>query len=110
MRVKFGANEIIIVPERRIALFRAPLVIAENHHRDRWPFLAADRAHLRHRDAERTITGKAYDRNIRIADFRADNRREPVTARPEQARCQIFPAFLEGRIRIADCAIIPDIG
>ena len=69
MRIKLGAHEIIIIPERRIALFGAPLIITENYHRNGGPLLAANRAHFRHRDTEGTITGKANDWNIGIANF-----------------------------------------
>src|SRR6185312_14081767 len=39
----------------------------------------------------------------------ADNRREAVTAWAEQARREIFAAFLESRIGVADRAIVADI-
>ena len=110
MRIKLGAHEIVIIPECRIALFCAPLVIAENNHRYGGPFFAANRAHFRHRDAEGTITRKANDRNIGIADFRADDGGEALTAWPKQAGSEIFATLFKSRVGVADGAIIADIG
>ena len=109
MRIELGADEIVVVPEDRIALFGAPLVVAEDDHGDARPFLAADRAHLVHGNAERAVTGEADARRIRIADLGADDRRETVAARPEQAGRQVFAALLEGRIGIADGAVVADV-
>src|SRR5262249_15636393 len=69
MRIELGADEIVVVPEDRIAFFRAPLVIAEHDHGDARPFPAANRAHLVHRNAERAVTGKADTGRVRIADL-----------------------------------------
>ena len=38
MRIEFGADEIVVEPQDRIALLGAPLVIAEHHHGDARPF------------------------------------------------------------------------
>src|SRR6476620_10770223 len=108
MRIEFGANEIVVVPEDRIALFRAPLVVAEDDHGDAGPFLAADRTHFVHGNAERAVTGKADAWRIGIADFGADDRRETVAAGSEQARRQVFPSFVERRIGVVagdDCVL-----
>src|SRR5690606_33157642 len=39
--MQLGADEVVVVPERRVALLRAPLIVAEDDHRDARPFLAA---------------------------------------------------------------------
>src|SRR4029077_8086876 len=109
MRIEFGADEIVVVPEDRIALLGAPLVVAENDHRDAWPLFAADRAHLAHGNSECAIARKADTRRIRIANFGTDDRRKTVTAWPEQAGRQVFPGLVEHRIGIADRAVVADV-
>src|ERR1700728_5027072 len=109
MRIEFGADEVVVEPEDRIALLGAPLIIAEHDHGDAGPLFAADRAHLVHGNAEGAVAGKADARRIRIADLGADDRREAVAAGPEQTRRQIFAALLEGRIGVADSAIVADV-
>ena len=52
---------------------------------------------------------KPTQRRVRIADLGADDRRESVAARTEQSRRQIFPSLLEGRIGVADGAIVADV-
>src|SRR6185369_9088150 len=49
------------------------------------------------------------DRRVRIADLGADNRGKTVAAGSEQARCQIFAALLEGRIGVANGAVVADV-
>lgn len=44
--VEFGADEIIVAPQRRAVLLGTPLIVAEDHHSDRGPRLASDRSHL----------------------------------------------------------------
>src|SRR6185312_6505288 len=107
--IEFGADEIVVVPEDRIAFLGAPLVIAEHHHGDPRPFLAANRAHLVHRDAERSVTGETDAGRVGIADLGSDDRRKSIAARSEQARRQIFAALLEGWIGVADRAVVADI-
>src|SRR6478735_2144037 len=109
MRIELGADEVVVIPEDGVALFSAPLVVAENHHRDARPFLAADRAHLVHGNPERAVAGKTYARRIGVADLGADDRGKAVAARPKQAGGQIFPAFIEGRIGVADGAVVADV-
>src|SRR5260221_6081874 len=109
MWVEFGADEIVVVPKDRISLLRAPLIVAEGHHRDSRPLFATDRAHLAHGNSEGAVAGEADASDIRIAEFGAYDRGEPITARPEQARRQGFPALIEHRIRIADGAVVPDV-
>ena len=41
-RVEFSADEVIIIPENRVAFFGAPLEISENDHRDPWPLGSAN--------------------------------------------------------------------
>src|SRR5262245_39716608 len=42
MRIELGSDEIVVEPEDRIAFFRAPLIVAEDHHRDAGIFLTPD--------------------------------------------------------------------
>src|SRR5262245_34181634 len=42
MRIELGADEVIVVPEDRVPLLRAPLVIAEDDHGDGRPLVASD--------------------------------------------------------------------
>ena len=93
MRIEFGADEIVVEPEDRVAFFGAPLIIAEHNHGDARPFLAADRAHLVHGNSERAVAGKADTGRIRVADLGADDGRKTVAARPEKAGRQVFPAL-----------------
>src|SRR6185369_9362741 len=95
MRIELGSDEIIVEPENRIALFRAPLIVAEDHHRDAGIFLAPDRAHLAHRDPKGAVAGKAYAGNVGIADLGADDRGKAVAAWAEQPGRQIFPSLVE---------------
>src|SRR5581483_5194381 len=97
------------VPEDRVALLSAPLIVAEQNHGDAWIFLAADRAHLAHGDAEGAVAGETDAGRVRVADLGTDDRREAVAARAEQAGGEIFPSLLEGRIGIADGAVVADI-
>src|SRR5581483_2142778 len=59
IRIELGADEIVGIPEDRVALLRTPLIVAEDHHGDPRPLLAADRAHLAHGNTERAIAGEA---------------------------------------------------
>src|SRR6185295_14254682 len=81
VRIELGADEVVVVPQDRIALFRAPLVVAEDDHGDARPFLAADRTHLAHRDAEGAVARKSYAGCVGVADLGADDRREAIAAR-----------------------------
>src|SRR5271168_3822065 len=56
MWIKFGADKVVVIPKDRIALFGAPLVVAENGHGDSRPLLASDRAHFVHRNAEGAVS------------------------------------------------------
>src|SRR5690606_10719772 len=107
--MQLGADEVVVVPERRVALLRAPLIVAEDDHRDARPFLAADGAHLAHRDAEGAIAGEADDGRVRAADLSDDHRREAVSAGTEEARREILPALLESRIGVADRTVVADV-
>src|SRR5581483_2408965 len=109
MRIELGADEVVVVPEDRVALLRAPLIVAEHHHGDAGIFLAADRAHLAHGDADGAVAGKPDDRRVRIADLGADDRREAGAGRTEQAGRQIFAGLLERRIGVADGAVVADV-
>ncbi len=71
--IQLGADEIVVIPKRRVALFGAPLIVAEHHHGDGGPLLAADGGEFRHRDAEGAITREADDRHIGAADLGADD-------------------------------------
>src|SRR4029078_4289831 len=95
---------IVVEPEDRIALFRAPLVVAEDHHRDAGIFLAPDRAHLAHGDSEGAVADKADAGNVRVADLGTDDHREAVAARPEQSGREIFPSLIARRVHAADAA------
>ena len=46
--VEFGADEVVVVPQRRVALLRAPLVVAEDDHGDGRPFVSTAGCHLVH--------------------------------------------------------------
>ncbi len=108
--VEFGADEVVVVPERRIALFRAPLVVPEDDHGDRRPFGPPDRGQFRAGDAEGAVAGKAHDRHVGAGDLGADDCRQPVAARPEKSRRQVFAPCLEARIGVAYGAIVADVG
>src|SRR6516164_8580583 len=95
MRVELGSHEIVVEPENGIALFGTPLVVAEYDHGDAGPPLAPDRAHLAHGNSESSVAGKADARRARIADLGADDRREAIAARTEQAGGQIFTWLIE---------------
>src|SRR5579885_320947 len=109
MRIELGADKIVVVPENRMPLFRAPLIVAEDDHRNARPLLAADRAHFVHGDAEGTVAREADARHVGVADLRANDRWKAVTAWAEQAGSEIFPAFLESRVSVADGAVVADI-
>src|SRR6266436_9579407 len=109
IHVEFRADEVVVVPGDRIALFRSPLIVAENDHRNSRPFLTADRTHLVHRNAECTIAGKTDAGRVRIADLRANDGWKAVTARAKQSRRQVLSSFLDSWIRISYRAIITDV-
>src|SRR4029079_12637565 len=109
MRIELGSDEIVVEPEDRIALFRTPLIVAENYHRDAGILLAPDRAHLAHRDSEGAIAGKADHGNIRISDLGADDRGEAVAARPNTYGRKILPPLVEGRVGVADGSVVADV-
>ena len=109
IRIEFRADEIVVVPEDRIALLGAPLIVAEHHHRHAGPAGAADRAHFVHRDAERAVAGEADAGRVRVADLRSDDGGKAVAARAEQPRRKIFAPLLERRIGVADRAIVADV-
>ena len=71
--IQLGADEVILVPKGGITLFGAPLIIAEDDHRNSGPFFAADCGQLCHGDAERAVACKTDNRNIRTTNFCADN-------------------------------------
>ena len=108
--VELGADEIVIEPQGGVALLGAPLIVAEDDHGDRRPLVAADSRHFVHRDAEGAITGETDNRQVRTADLCTHDRRQAVAARAEQAGGQIFAAFLEGRVGVADGAVVADVG
>ncbi len=110
MRIELGADEVVVVPEDGIALLGTPLVVAEDAHGDARPLLAADRAHLAHGDAEGAVACEAHARGVGVADLGADDRGEAVAARTEQAGREVFAAHLEGRVGIADRAVVADVG
>ena len=98
--VQLGANKVVIEPQGRVPLFRTPLVVAEDDVCDRWPFATADCCQLVHRDAERAVTREADNRNIGW---------QAISAGAEQARCEVFPAFVEVRVCVADRAVVADV-
>ena len=110
MRIELGADEIVVVPEGRIALFRAPLVVAEDHHGDA-PAIPCGRSSVISliEMPKAPSPAKPTHGRIRAADLGADDRREAVAAGPEQSGRQILPALLEGRIGIADGAVVADV-
>src|SRR5271154_6991997 len=110
IRIEFRSDEIVMVPKRRIPFLRAPLIVTKDHHCDRRPFLAADRTHLVHRDAESAIAGESDHGRGGIADLRPDDRGKAIAAGSEQARREISPPLFEARISVADRAIISDVG
>src|SRR5262249_20226346 len=109
MWVELSANEIIVEPKDRIAFFRAPLIVAEYDHGYARLIFAANRAHLVHGNPERAIAGKADAGRIRVADLCTDDRREAIAAGAKQPRRQVFPASIEGRISVADRAVVSDV-
>src|SRR3546814_14887879 len=62
-----------------------------------------------HRDAEGAVAGEAHHRQVGAADLGADDRGKAVAAGPEKARRQVLAAFLEGRIGVADGAVVADV-
>ena len=64
-RHNIGADEIIVVPEDRVALLRAPLEVSENDHCDGRPVLAAHRRHFVHGNAKCAVAREADDGHIR---------------------------------------------
>src|SRR6056297_1000745 len=107
--VKLGAHEIVVEPQGRVALFRAPLVVAEHDLGDAGPFAAPDRRQFVDRDAEGAVAGKAHHRHVGAADLGADDRRKAIAAGAKEARSEVFAALLEGRISVADGAVVADI-
>src|ERR1700722_184493 len=107
--IEFGADEVVGVPEDRIALLGAPLVIAEHNHGDSRPVIAADRAHFAHRDSERAVAGEAYAWGVGVADLGADDRGKSVAAWSEQSGRKIFAALFNREIAVTDRTIIADV-
>jgi hypothetical protein len=53
---------------------------------------------------------KPDHRRVGLADLGAEDRRQAVAAGTEQAGREVFAALLEGRVGVADGAVVADVG
>mmetsp|Transcript_105535 Transcript_105535/g.251454 ORF Transcript_105535/g.251454 Transcript_105535/m.251454 type:complete len:252 (+) Transcript_105535:147-902(+) len=107
--VEFGSDEVVLIPQCRISLFGAPLVIPEDHHGHTWPITSSARSQLVDRDAESSIARKANHRDSRVSDLSSQDGREAISARTEEARRQVLSRRGERRIGVADRAVVADV-
>src|SRR3546814_13762481 len=94
VRVELGADEVVVVPQRGLALLGAPLVVAEDHHGDRRPLLAADRAPPVHRAPVGPLPGEPHPRPPAPAALGADHRGKTVYQQASHARSTALTALL----------------
>mmetsp|Transcript_67136 Transcript_67136/g.139285 ORF Transcript_67136/g.139285 Transcript_67136/m.139285 type:complete len:286 (-) Transcript_67136:1184-2041(-) len=107
--VEFGSDEVVFIPQGRVSLLGAPLVIPEDHHGHTRPITSSARSQLVDGDAESTIARKANHRDSGVSDLRSKDGREAISARTEEPRRQVLSRRWERRIGVADSAIVADV-